>query len=253
MSTNPYQTPAASLQVDSAGGDLSPNQVRSLSAGAGWEWISEAFKIFAKNPLIWLVIGLIWLVLAVVTQLIPIIGPLAMSLLYAVFIAGFLYGCVALDNGEALSVGHLFAGFQKRTGPLIGLGGLYLGIMILVMIVVGAGMALMLGGMSAMDPSALFSPVMLILMLVIFALFIPVIMAFWFAPALISLGERPVMESLGMSFKGCLANIVPFLIYGLIMVVFAIIATIPLALGWLVLAPVLMISIYTGYRAIYTD
>jgi uncharacterized membrane protein len=55
------------------------------------------------------------------------------------------------------------------------------------------------------------------------------------------------------SFAGCLKNIVPFLIYGLMMFLFAILATIPLMLGWLILGPVLFASFYTGYRDIFYE
>jgi len=54
-----------------------------------------------------------------------------------------------------------------------------------------------------------------------------------------------------MSFAGCLRNILPFLVYGLVGFGLAIAATIPLFLGWLVLGPVVSASLYTSYRDIY--
>lgn len=45
----------------------------------------------------------------------------------------------------------------------------------------------------------------------------------------------------------------PFLLYSIIMLVASIIATLPLMLGWLVLGPILVASIYTAYRDIYLD
>jgi uncharacterized membrane protein len=48
-------------------------------------------------------------------------------------------------------------------------------------------------------------------------------------------------------------NIVPFLLYGLVGVGLAIVATIPLLLGWLVLGPLTIASLYTGYCDIYED
>jgi uncharacterized membrane protein len=53
------------------------------------------------------------------------------------------------------------------------------------------------------------------------------------------------------SFMGCLKNILPFLVYGVIMFGLAIVASIPLALGWLVLGPMTIASVYTAYRDIY--
>jgi uncharacterized membrane protein len=53
------------------------------------------------------------------------------------------------------------------------------------------------------------------------------------------------------SFTGCLRNIVPFLVYGVVMLALSLIASIPLGLGWLVLGPVLAASLYTSYKDIY--
>jgi uncharacterized membrane protein len=55
------------------------------------------------------------------------------------------------------------------------------------------------------------------------------------------------------SFVGCLKNVLPFLFYGVIALVASAIASVPLLLGWLVLGPVLFISVYTGYRDIYFE
>ena len=45
----------------------------------------------------------------------------------------------------------------------------------------------------------------------------------------------------------------PFTIYSLIGFVLAIVASIPLMLGWFVLGPMTMASIYTGYCDIFED
>ena len=46
-------------------------------------------------------------------------------------------------------------------------------------------------------------------------------------------------------------NVIPFLIYGLVGLVLTIVATIPLLLGWLVLIPMLIASIYVSYKDIF--
>ena len=50
-----------------------------------------------------------------------------------------------------------------------------------------------------------------------------------------------------------ISRVLPFLLYSIIMLVASIIATLPLMLGWLVLGPILVASIYTAYRDIYLD
>lgn len=258
---NPYQAPDANLMEarQGKGAELAVTGIKSLPSMAGWEWIKQAFGLFKKNPLIWVLMFVIWIVLNIIGQFIPIVGPIAMSLLYAVFLAGFMYGCAALDRGENLEIGHLFSGFKERTGPLIGVGALYLLIFIGFAIVAGLLMFGLMGGTAmftnpeSMNPAEMMSPTFLILLLVILALIIPIIMAFWFAPALVALGGVPVMSSLKMSFMGCMKNILPFLIYGIAMMILSVLASIPLFLGWFVLIPVSIAAFYTSYRAIYTS
>jgi uncharacterized membrane protein len=43
------------------------------------------------------------------------------------------------------------------------------------------------------------------------------------------------------------------LLYGLIYVVAAVIASVPFGLGWIVLIPVLMLTVYTSYRDVFGD
>jgi uncharacterized membrane protein len=94
---------------------------------------------------------------------------------------------------------------------------------------------------------------MTLAMLVMFALLLPLMMALWFAPALVVFHERGPVEAMKESFVGCLKNIVPFLVYGLVGLVFAILASIPVGLGWLLLGPVLIASLYASYRDIYLE
>jgi uncharacterized membrane protein len=89
--------------------------------------------------------------------------------------------------------------------------------------------------------------------LVAMALSIPIYMALWFAPALVVLRGLAPVAAVKESFFGCLKNVVPFLIYGIVLLVLGIVAAIPLGLGWLVLGPVAIASIYVAYRDIYGD
>jgi uncharacterized membrane protein len=55
-----------------------------------------------------------------------------------------------------------------------------------------------------------------------------------------------------LSFAACWANVIPFFVYGLIVLVLWFIASIPLLLGLVVLLPVLFCSVYASYRDILT-
>ena len=88
-------------------------------------------------------------------------------------------------------------------------------------------------------------------MLVVLALAIPIYMALWFAPALVVFHHLTPVEAMKTSFAACLKNIVPFLLYSVILLLLAMVASIPFGLGWLVLLPVIVASIYTAYRDIF--
>jgi uncharacterized membrane protein len=94
---------------------------------------------------------------------------------------------------------------------------------------------------------------MLLAVLVILALSLPVSMAMLFAPPLIVLTDSDVLPALKRSFGACLKNVVPFLVWSLAILVLGFVATIPLLLGWLLLAPVMMVSLYLSYRDIFHE
>jgi hypothetical protein len=204
----------------------------------------------------WIALVIVLFVILVVLAFIPLLGAVATFLLMPLFLGGLMLGCRALQGGGELELGHLFAGFKEHTGNLIVLGALAIGGWVIVMLpviaIVGAGtiFGVMRGdaaGVAAMGGSFVLA------WLVAMALSIPIYMALWFAPALVVLRGLAPVAAVKASFFGCLNNVVPFLIYGIVLLVLGIVATIPLGLGWLVLGPVAIASIYTAYRDIYGD
>jgi len=254
MTTNPYSAPAAPVAdpVAAAQGNFVPGG-RGVGTGRGWSWLAEGWTLFKGQPGLWILVWLTLLVIVVVFAVIPVLGPIANAVLWPVFSAGLMLGCRAIEQGGQLEYGHLFAGFRERLGTLAGLGAVTLGITftigIVVALLMGVGMATMLGGMRPESPEAEMTA--LLAGLVMLALMLPLFMAMWFAPSLVVFHDRGVLEAMKESFRGCLRNIVPFLVYGVAGLVLATLASIPLALGWLVLGPVFVASIYAGYRDIY--
>ena len=229
---------------------------RAVGAGQGWTWIADGFGLFKKAPGMWIALVIVLFVILVVLAFIPLLGAVATFLLMPLFVGGLMLGCRALQSGGELELGHLFAGFKTHTANLIVLGALAIGGWIIVMLpviaIVGAGamFGMMRGdaaGAAAMGGSFVLA------WLIAMALSIPIYMALWFAPALVVLRGHAPVAAVKESFLGCLKNIVPFLIYGLVMLVLSIFATIPFLLGWLVLGPVAIASVYTAYRDIYGD
>jgi len=229
---------------------------RAVGAGQGWTWIADGFGLFKKAPGMWIALVIVLFVILVVLAFIPLLGAVATFLLMPLFVGGLILGCRALQGGGELELGHLFAGFKTHTANLVVLGALAIGGWIIVMLpviaIVGAGalFGAMRGdaaGVAAVGGSFVLAG------LVAMALSIPIYMALWFAPALVVLRGLAPVAAVKESFMGCLKNIVPFLIYGLVMLVLGIVAAIPLGLGWLILGPVAIASVYVAYRDIYGD
>lgn len=258
MSTpNPYAAPRAPV-ADAAGAPRNFIATgRAVPAGHGWNWIAEGFDLFRRQPGAWIAIVVIAALIFIGLALIPVIGSLAGMVLAPVFAGGIVIACREQDQGRELKISHLFAGFRERFGALVSIGFIYLGITIAIALVVGlltgAGMWTLLG--SGANPAAVAGAGLTILLafLVILALLLPVFMAMWFAPALVVFHEQGPGEAMKASFIACLRNILPFLLYSVILFLLAIVASIPFGLGWLVLGPTLAGSLYTGYRDIFFD
>src|SRR5688572_13815162 len=248
---NPYAAPKAAVadETFALNADLVPGG-QSRPIGNGWTWIADGWDLFKRQPGMWIGIVLLLFVIMIAAALIPIVGGLLMSLFGPVFAAGIVAGCKTLDTGGELEIGHLFAGFREKTGTLVAVGGLYLAASLVVMLVVGlimgVGMFTMMGGDQAQMQAL--GMTMVLAMLVMFALLLPVVMAIWFAAPLVVFHDHGAVEAMKGSFTGCLKNLLPFLWYGVLLLLLSIVASLPLLLGWLVLGPVLAASVYTSYR-----
>lgn len=256
---NPYQAPQSDVEPEMLSSEAVLSGPQSLPAGRGVGWITEGFGLFKMAPVAWILNIIIFFVIIMVLSLIPVVS-LILNLFMPVFTAGFMLGCRDLDDGNELQVAHIFAGFKQRTGALVGVGALYLLMIIIVMVVI-FGLMFALGGGSAMmnggDPSAMGPEqgmMMAIAILAGTAVSIPVVMAYWFAPALVVFHEEVgVIEAFKLSFMGCLKNIIPFLLFGIVGFILAIVASIPFMLGWLVLGPTLIGSMYVAYKEIFLE
>ncbi|HKE41439.1 MAG TPA: BPSS1780 family membrane protein [Casimicrobiaceae bacterium] len=242
-----------------------PIIARTVEAGRGTSWWSEAWRLFTAAVGPWILIAVIWVVIEICLSLIPFVGHLATQLLTPVFVGGLMLGCRAADRGEALGVNHLFAGFASHAGPLLVVGLIYTALAVLIVLIVGAILFVSFGAavleqlfqlQDPMSAGAALGKMLYVLMiaaLLFLAFSLPLVMAVWFAPALVVLRGAEPWAAMKLSFSGCMKNVVPFLLYGLIGIPLAIVASVPLMLGWFVVGPVAIASVYTSYCDIFED
>lgn len=253
MTTNPYAAPKAQVADETlvAQGNFVPGG-HAVPAARGWSWYAEGWNLFKEAPATWIGMIVVIGVIFIAAAFIPVIGSIGTVLLTPVLTAGLMVGCRAIEEGNGLEFGQLFYGFREHFGTLAAVGALYLAGFVVIFLVVfaltGAGMFAVFSG--AADPLAI-GATMAIAILLMLALTVPLIMALWFAPALVVFNDQGPVQAMKGSFVGCLRNMLPFLVYGIIGLPLAFLATLPMMLGWLVFAPVIAASIYAGYRDIY--
>lgn len=234
-------------------------EIRKVGAGRGWQWIVDGFGLFKKNPPIWITLFVIYFLIVIVVSMVPVVGPLVMTLLAPVFTAGFMLACRDVEAGEELELGYLVAGFKHNSGQLITVGGLYLvgSITILGLMMMGGGGAILGSAaltMQGAEPIGVMQGAMggmLGVVLLALVLLVLLLMAYWFAPVLVTLGNVTAMNAMKLSFFGCLRNMWPFMLFGLIAFILMMLAMIPFGLGMLILVPVLNAAIYLGYKDIF--
>lgn len=250
---------------NTAAGDADPGLElvlpgRRRPAGAGWDWVVQGWRLFARAPLMWVIAIVVLFLAAVVLGLVPFLGQLAFQLLQAVIAGGFVAACRALERGEEFEIEHLLAGFRRRFVNLLIVGLLLLlgwvAIVLVFAMFAGASMltAYLTGGTEeALTALAASTGTLLLGGLVTLALTVPLFAAYWFAPALVMMHDLPPVAAMKESFFACFRNFVPFLVYGLVMLVGALVAAIPFGLGFLVWIPVAIASTYAAYREIFTE
>lgn len=231
---------------------------RKVAASQGLQWVVAGFRLYRKNPLLLsAAFGLLFGVVMAL-NLIPLVGGSLSELASPLMVAGFMAAFRALDSGEDLELPHFLAGVRGPAIPLMTVGAAQLlGTLLIGQVMLGMGFdpqALMAAAQSQKSPAEMqaiinqSTPALLTGMV----LFTPLIMATWFAPALILFGGARPATALGVSLRAVARNWAATLVNGLALgLVLFVSALVPLLLGLLVAMPVLFGSQYAAYQAIF--
>lgn len=227
---------------------------RTVDAGRSIEWIKMGWRLFVKNPGTWIGLVVVGGIVLVLLGAIPLLGHLAAHFFLVIFVGGLLLGCKSLAEGGGLRIEHLFAGCKQNTGNLVMVGVYYLvGIVIIfgIVFVIGGGSILSGAVIGQLAGAGVIAGGVMLALLVGLVLYTPLAMAIWFAPALVVFHNVAPLDAMMASFRVCLKNMGPFLLYGVVLLILCLLAAIPAALGYLVLLPVLMGSQYASYRDLF--
>lgn len=238
---------------------ITPDQdiPRKVAAKQGLQWVNEGFSLYRKNPLLLsAAFGLLFGAVAI-ASLIPVIGAVLSELISPLMVAGFMAAFRTLDRKEDLQWPHFFAGVNGPWLALATVGAVQLmGTLLIsqVMLRMGFDAQTVIAAAQKSDPVALQNalnqsmPAIMTGML----LFTPLIMATWFAPALILFGNARPMQALLISLRAVAKNWRALTVNGLALgMVLFVSALIPFMLGLLVAMPVLFGSLYAAYQGIF--
>ncbi|MEJ2792400.1 BPSS1780 family membrane protein [Iodobacter sp. LRB] len=232
--------------------DLLP-EPRRLVANRGWHWYVNGFKLFRRQPGIWIVIALQFFVLALLANVLPVVGALAYTLVSPVLSGGIYLAAKRCDAGNRVGPLDLFAAFHGEIKPLLWVGFINVLAAMLVTVVLGLfGSQASLVDIPAgslptpeqMKSLYLHTSLSLILMT-------PVMCAVWFAPALILFDGYSAIDAMKLSFAGIARNWQAFLVSGLVTIALCFLSVFTLLLGFLVVLPVMMLMQYIAYREIF--
>jgi uncharacterized membrane protein len=238
-------------------------QAQRVETGHGWLWITHGYRLIMRNPPMSFALALLGALGMYLALQIPVAGVLLALLLMPVLLAGYMRVCRALEFHQKVEPTYLFEGFEKRTPQLLALGGLAMAGMIIISIIItimgGSALAELLDSYRAAEDPAMLVEAMMsagsmvaLSLLTGLSLLFMLMLALQFAPMLVFFEQMSPFAALKASLTGSLRNIIPFTFYSLILQLFAILASyIPFDLGWVLLLPLGLTSMYVSYRDIF--
>lgn len=250
-------------------------QALKLPARRGWRWLLEGFMIFRKKPtlLSFLVVGY-WVVMLLINA-VPWIGQVIATVLIPVFSVSLMNACRLVSQGAPLPPQLLFSGFDRNPRALVVLGIIYL----LCSLGIVAATALIDGGMllklllfgTRPEQQVLIDSHILLAIQVALALFVPVMLAYWYAPVLVAWHDLPPGKALFFSLVAGLRNWRVFIVYAIAVLLFGaflpgvvlavierllaqagdLFASVLTFFAILILLPTLYASFYVSYRDVF--
>lgn len=247
---NPYSAPEADVVDTQALGEFVAHEPRMVPIGSAFNWVGAAFEYFGRSAGGWVLFTLVGGVLYFILNLIPIINYINMLFMY-VWVGGIWVALKKTLDGENVEVSDLFEGFKQSFGSLVLLS------VISVVLSIVACVPIMyyafgVAGEAGFDPAAMGNVSVPIVIFTVLA-FVALSMAMVFSPALIVLNNINVIVAMKMSLMGCVKNILPIIIFGILAFIFFMVGGILLLLGLLIAVPVVSCMTLAAYKQIFID
>jgi uncharacterized membrane protein len=186
----------------------------------GWRWLQQGFALFRKQPMEISTLFLTYMFGMFAMAIIPVLGQILPLVLVPTFSMAFLQACVKIERGERIYPSTLLYGFRSpRFRTLLLLGVLYL---VAVMAALGASILVddgsfwrFMSGQETITPENVRDTDLTLGMLFSLLVYLPALMAFWFAAPLIVWQDMGAFKAMFYSFFAVWRAARAFLVYGL--------------------------------------
>ena len=207
-------------------------QIKRIPAGRGKKWLLDGSDLFARSTISFLLFGLLVQLLTLLLA-VPFLGVLVVLVL-PIFIAGALDVSRRLDSGYPVQLSSFFDLFSdpeaRRALLTLGLFNLLIGVLASLLMassLAALGESNLLELMQSGDPETLvninLSPLFSLIMQLTLVLSLITALNF-FAVPLVAFQKVAPLQAMATSFKACLVNWAPMLVYGLaVMILFAVV------------------------------
>ncbi|MDP2226953.1 MAG: BPSS1780 family membrane protein [Moraxellaceae bacterium] len=262
---NPYSAPSTVVaDIPTTTGEHYAAPARRVSAGHGRRWISEGWRIFKEAPLLWVAVMVLIFIISGIASTVPVVGDALSNVLGPSLMIGVMSFARAIARGEGADFTHAFDGFRQHLLPLLGVGLLYIVLVLAAFAIVAAGLFISIGNTVLLgelmdDPqqaiTGLFTGIggltVMLGAVVLLALMALIMAAYWFAAPLVFFAGMGPIEAMYASFNACLRNWLPLLVYGILAFLVVIGGLLALGIGLLVALPVLSASAYVMFNDLF--
>lgn len=221
-----------------------------MEAGEAFAWLRQGWALFLDAPLFWLPTMSVLLLVALTLMFVPA-GALTVSFVAPTIAAMMLEACRSLVFGERDVFTACVARLSGRVFRLLQIGAA-------TTLVLSAVITVVLGGYyvgyvrQAEQQGLLVGLIGLGCALILLAMLcVPLLMATWFAPALVVFNDMGALAAIKASFEASRRNVPALAVLALAVFVLAILALLPGGLGLPVLCPVVAGAAYVSYRDVF--
>lgn len=183
-------------------------------AAHGSAWLRRAFAMFRHHRRPWVLLFCGYLAVLFVVNLVPYLGPLAVFALKPVLAVGLLAAAWSQERGGVPAMSQLFHGFRSNVLALLSIGLFFvLGMALAIQasaIVDGGALRDFVSGLQPVTEEqareAFANTQMQLAMLFSVVVALPVLLATWWAPALVVFQDAGAARALATSLRAALTN-----------------------------------------------